>query len=103
MRPTPVSDLIDLELPLPRKRLLNEYLRISTSGQKGGWRALADRRKINVKYVYSYAVHGKVPLTKAVQKKLGIRPSVNDMFRLPIQTMPIEILHYALEHREVMA
>jgi hypothetical protein len=103
MRPTPVSDLIDLELPLPRKRLLNEYLQISASGHKGGWRKLAARRKLNVKYVYSYAVHGRVPLNKTIQKKLGIRPSVNDMFLLPIQTMPIEILRYALEHREEAA
>lgn len=103
MRATSLPDLNDLDLILPRRRLLDEYRRLQASGKKGGWRKLAARRKLNVRYVYRFAVHGKIPMNKTIQKKLGMRPSINEMFNLPIQSMPPEILHYALEHREEMS
>jgi hypothetical protein len=102
MRVTPVSDITIVDLPLPRKRLLNEYSRLIASGKKGGWRRLAERRHVNVKYVYRYAVLGKIPHNRVIRRRLGIRPCINDMFKLPIQAMPPEILRWALEHREEM-
>jgi hypothetical protein len=100
LRATTIPDLNDPALILPRRRLLDEYSLLQVSGKKGGWRKLAARRRINVKYVYNFAIHGRLPTNKSLRKKLGMRPSINDMFRLPIQAMPPEILAYALEHRE---
>lgn len=98
--PAPIAN--DLEPISPRRRLLDEYSAIKASGQKGGWRAIANRRRVNVRYVYNLAVHGKIPQNKSIRKRLGFRPTLNDQFRKPIQDMPPEILRFALEYREEM-
>jgi len=84
----------------PRKRLISQKRRF------GSWQKLADARKINVSYVYNFAMKGIVPVNKKIQHALGIRPmhpvTINQLLQLHIQDMPSAILRLAFENRQEM-
>lgn len=55
-----------------QNRLKKERLRILRKAKKGGWRAVAERRGVNVRYVYELAVRGIVPPNPETRRKLGL-------------------------------
>lgn len=84
----------------PRRRLLRQYHRL------GSYQLVADARGVNVNHVYKFLVHNVIPVSKDIQKALGLRlhrpVTINQLMQLPIQDMPTEILRLALENREEM-
>lgn len=95
--PTPASSA----LPKARQRLISQYHRLRS------WHRVAERRGVNVRYVYEYATKGIVPSNRSIQRALGI-PRIkrgvtpNQLLQLPIQDMPGPLLAYALENRMQM-
>ncbi len=87
----------------PRKRLLREHRRFRS------WRQVARHHGLNVAYVYQYAVKGKVPSNRQVQRQLGIHhyhkrtlADIDRDMKLPISDMPVDSLRAAFMFREVM-
>jgi hypothetical protein len=87
-------------LEKPRKRLISKYRRL------GSFHRLAEACGVNVKYVYEFLRHDKVPTNREIQKAMGIhlpKPvTINQLMKLDIQDMPTEILRLAFENREEM-
>jgi hypothetical protein len=98
VRPTATYDLNSEAFPPSRRMLLAEHASF------GSWHRVALKRKVNWKYVFNYAIHGKVPKNKVVCKRLGIKPTVslNKFLQKPISEMPTFVLSWAFEHRETM-
>jgi hypothetical protein len=85
-------------LPAPRRRLLREYHEMQRNKTPGGWKAIACRIGINVRYVYGYAVYGKEPENMAVRKALGLKivcPMCNRRMP-PVHPNPTSIVDEAL-------
>lgn len=55
-----------------QKRLLDAYSRMQLKRGHGGWRAIANARDLNVRYVYELAVKGIVPPNPEMRRKLGL-------------------------------
>jgi hypothetical protein len=72
MYATLIFDLYTRRLPIARKRLLDEYAGL----ERGGWRELARRRGINFRYVYEFAIYGKLPQNRQIRKLLLSGPPV---------------------------
>jgi hypothetical protein len=84
----------------PRRRLLRQYHRL------GSYQLVAEARGVNVNHVYKFIVHNVIPVSKDIQRALGLRlhrpVTINQLMQLPIQDMPTEILAMALEQRKEM-
>lgn len=65
-----------------QNRLKKERLSILRKAKKGGWRAVAERRGVNVRYVYELAVRGIAPRNPETRRKLGL-PRVMPSERKP--------------------
>lgn len=97
MRAPAVYDLSILDLTPARKRLLEAHQ------EKQSWHKVAKGLRLNVRYVYNFAVRGSLPHNKAICRKLLGRRSINQhLAEDPIQDMPTPLLAWALENREEM-
>jgi len=90
-------------LEKPRIRLFWEY-RCFLS-----WHQVANRRGVNVAYVYNYARHGIVPANPEIRHALGIPRSrkrtlgtIDRDMQLPISDMPADSLRAAFLFRTEM-
>ena len=64
-----------------QERLKKAHLQVLRKG-RGGWRAVAKKRGVNVKYVYELATRGVVPPNPDTRRKLGL-PRVMPSERKP--------------------
>lgn len=96
MNAHPQLDLTYPPINPARKRLLDEHDELRS------WHRVADAHRVNVRYVYGYAVHNRIPHNRDIRRRLGIKRTytINQMLSLPIQDMPPEILRWAFENRE---
>lgn len=98
MRPSAIYNLNPAELIPARKRLLEAHSEIHS------WHRLARGLRLNVRYVYDFAVHGRLPRNTAIRRKLLGRRTINEhLSQDRIQDMPAPLLRWALENREEMA
>ena len=85
--------------PIKARRMLKKQYR-----QLGSYAALSRAREISVSHVYRFLVYGKLPVSRKLQLKLGLRAhhpvTINQLLKLPIQEQPVEILRLAFENRE---
>jgi hypothetical protein len=85
----------DLFMPPGRKRLLFAH----NSGET--WRSLAKRLRVNFRYVWEFAVEGKLPRNPVIRKKLLGRKSIDEhLDHDNIQDMPPPLLSWAFINRE---
>lgn len=78
-----------------RRRLLDRHYDLKS------WHRVAAELKINVRYVYNYAVKNKLPSNPRIRKILLGRRTINDhLANDRIQDMPRPLLLWALENRE---
>lgn len=97
MRETAVYNITDPNLPPSRKRLLQAH------SEKGSWHRVSEEMDMNWRYVWNYAVHGKLPRDPAKRRKLLGRKTINEhMAHDRIADMPKPLLFLALEHRTEM-
>jgi len=95
MRATATYDLNTPDLIPARKRLLEEHL------EKGSWHKIARDLRLNVRYVYNFAVNGSLPRNRLIRRKLLGRRSINQhLAGDSIQDMPTPLLAWALENRK---
>ena len=96
MPKTSVYDL-DIEALNPsRRRLYEEHTKLRS------WLKVAQKRRVNFRYVYEYAINNKVPRNYIIWQRLGIKRTVtiNQLLKLPLQEMPTDILRLAFLKRE---
>lgn len=55
-----------------KKRLNRAYARLLRNGKRGGWRAVARDRDVNVRYVWELVVNNVVPVNPDIRVKLGL-------------------------------
>lgn len=95
MRATAVYGINIEDLIPARKRLMEAHL------VNGSWHKVAKALKLNVRYVYDFALRGKLPRNRSIQRKLLGRRSINQhLAEDSIQDMPTPLLAWALENRE---
>jgi len=93
-RPTALYGIAEGDILPGRKRLLNSHKEL------GSWQAVADRMKLNWRYVWDFAVNGKLPRNPAIRKKLLGKKSINEHLSTDrIQDIPEELLNWAMENR----
>jgi len=97
MRPSANYDLNPAALNPARKRLLEAHSELRS------WHRLARDMKLNVRYVYNFAVLGRLPRNTAIRRKLLGRRSINEhLAEDRIQDMPAPLLRWAIQNREEM-
>ena len=97
MKASAVYDLQDPTLIPARRRLLDAHQGIQS------WRKVARALNLNVRYVYNFAVHGRLPLNAAIRRKLLGRKTINEHLSTDrIQDMPAPLLAWALVNRTEM-
>lgn len=91
---TTILDINHADIQPARQRLIDRYY------QLGSWHRLAADLRINVRYVYNYAVKNKLPTNPKIKKILIGRRTINDhLSHDRIQDMPRPLLLWALENR----
>jgi molybdenum-dependent DNA-binding transcriptional regulator ModE len=76
-------------------RLLNAHSRL------GSWKAVADGLGLNFRYVWDFAVNGKLPQNQIIRKKLLGKKSIGEhLAHDRIQDMPPPLLSWAFINRE---
>lgn len=94
MRPAVEYDIITVGLPPSRVRLLEAHSELHS------WKAVAKKLGVNIRYVWDYAVKGKLSANPKIRKKLLGRKSINEHLSTDrIQDMPIPLLRWAMENR----
>lgn len=97
MRATATYDLLPADLIPARKRLLDEHYEMRS------WHTVAKRLRINVRYVYNFAVRGYLPQNPKIRRKLIGRKTINEHLATDrIADMPEPLLSWALENRVEM-
>jgi DNA invertase Pin-like site-specific DNA recombinase len=97
LRATATYDLNTTDLIPARKRLLEAHQEF------GSWHKLAKHLRINVGFVYKFAIHGNLPRSSAIRRKLLGRKTINEHLATdPIADMPTPLLAWALANREEM-
>ena len=97
MRATATYDLNIPDLIPARKRLLEAHYELRS------WHKVAKVLRINVRYVYNFALHGYLPANPKVRRKLLGKKTINEHLSSdPISEMPTPLLGWALENRVEM-
>jgi hypothetical protein len=97
LRASAIYDLNPIELIPPRKRLLEAHQ------ENHSWHKVAKALKLNVRYVYNFAIYGRIPRNKFVLRKLLGRKTINEHLASDrISDMPIDLLKWAFENRKEM-
>jgi len=95
MRAAPVFDISIGGVSDSRKRLISAHKRM------GSWQELANEMKLNFRYVWDYAVNGRLPRNPAIRKKLLGKRSVDEHLAMDkIQEMPPPLLKWSVENRQ---
>lgn len=95
MRPTSTYDINQVNILPGRKRLLEAHKKL------GSWKKVADEIGMNFRYVWDFAVKGKLPRNPEKRKKLLGRKTINEhLAQDKISDMPTSLLAWAFENRE---